>query len=86
MTKQIPDVGLHLYLGISQERFDTRISPLMNAITSKGMKLDTALLKIEQSDITTIEKQYCSYALGRVVGIDEVNKRTMGLARRLGVT
>jgi hypothetical protein len=85
-TKTIPEVPLHHYLGITQERFDGRITPFMNNLMAKGMKADLAMLKIESSDMHLIEKVYCAYLIGRVVGIDEVNKRTMGLAKRLGVT
>jgi len=85
MTEQSPVNGLHQFLGISQERFDTKIAPMMNEITRTGMKVDLALLKIEKSGLSQIEKQYCSYAIGRVVGIDEINKRSLGLARKLGL-
>jgi len=80
------DALLHGYLGITEEQFASHITPLMNTITEKGMKVDIALLKIEQSKLSDIEKIYCSYAIGRVVGIDEINKRTLGLSKRLGLT
>jgi hypothetical protein len=78
--------GLHLYLGISQITFDTVIAPVMNEIKNSGMKVDMALLKIEQNKkLSPIEKMYCSYAIGRVVGISEVDFKTYGLAKRIGL-
>ena len=78
--------GLHLYLGISQVSFDTVIAPVMNDITKSGMKVDMALLKIEQNkNLSDIEKMYCSYAIGRAVGISEVTSKPYGLAQRLGL-
>jgi hypothetical protein len=79
--------NLHGYLGITEEQFASHIKPLMDGITASGMKVDMALLKIEQDKkLSTIEKVYCSYCIGRVVGIDEVNKRSLGLAKRLGLS
>jgi len=78
--------GLHLYLGISQISFDTVITPVMNDITKRGMKVDMALLNIEQNkNLTVIEKMYCSYAIGRVVGIEEVNLKVHNVAKRIGL-
>jgi hypothetical protein len=78
--------GLYLYLGISQTSFDTAIVPVMDEIKNSGMKVDMALLKIEQNKkLSPIEKMYCSYAIGRVIGINEVNIKTGGLAKRLGL-
>jgi len=78
--------NLHTFIGISQEHFDTRITKLMDEIISSGMKVDVALLKIDRSNLPDIEKMYCAYAIGRVVGIDEINKKSGGLAKRLGLT
>jgi hypothetical protein len=79
--------NLHGYLGITEEQFVSHITPIMDDITKSGMKVDMALLKIEQDKkLTPIEKIYCGYAIGRVVGIDEINKRTLGLSKRLGLT
>ena len=78
---------LHGYLGITEEQFAAHITPFMDDIRSSGMKVDMALLKIEQNkSLSTIEKIYCSYCIGRVVGIDEINEKSLGLAKRLGLT
>jgi len=79
--------NLYGYLGITEERFISHITPMIDGITASGMKVDMALLKIEQDKkLSPIEKIYCSYAIGRVIGIDEVNKKTLGLAKRLGLS
>lgn len=84
MTEQI--LELYKYLGITEEQFSGKITPVMNELTSKGMKVDTALLKIgEDKRLNDIERIYCAYAIGRVVGIDEIKGKVSGIAKKLGL-
>jgi hypothetical protein len=73
-------------LGISDERFQTKITPFMNKTFEKELKLDVALLGVESNkDLNQIEKIYCAYAIGRVVGIDEVTGKARAVAAKLGL-
>jgi hypothetical protein len=57
------------FLGIDDERYMNKINPLMNGLIGKGGKVDIALMVIENNkELTVIEKIYCAYEIGRVIG------------------
>lgn len=83
MTNEIEIPNLYTYLGITEDRFETKIKPLMNDIAAKNQKVDLSLLRIEQSDLSSIEKMYCSYAIGRVIGMNEVASKAKGILKKI---
>lgn len=79
---------LYELLGITKERFETKITPLMNGLCAKRMKADMALLTIETSKLEPVEKMFCSYMVGRMCAIEEIKQATAkftpaGLSKKL---
>jgi hypothetical protein len=76
---------LHDYLGISGERYNSKILPLMNRLHDDGMRTDHALMKISSDrELSPIEKEFCFFLAGRLIGQEEAEKAGRGIIRRLG--
>lgn len=78
--------NLYKYLGISDERFQYRITPFMDKLIGKGGPLDLMLLAVEQNhDLHEGEKIYCAFCIGRCAATAEIDNKTGGLAKRFGL-
>jgi hypothetical protein len=78
--------NLYIFMGITEDRYDRVITPFMEETTKKSRVADVALLAIcHNTVLDTVEKAYCSYCIGRLCGLEEINNRSRGLLGKMGL-
>jgi hypothetical protein len=76
--KSMSDSVTNLYklLGITDDRFQEAITPVMNGLCSRAALADYALMSIESNkDLQPHEKVYCAYAIGRACCIEGIKSK-----------
>lgn len=71
-------------IGISNERHETIVKKAFEKCI--GQKVDTALMKLwDMHDLDDMEKLYVAFRIGKVAAISEVDQKTGGIGKRLGL-
>lgn len=83
----MPQIGdIEKQLGITQERMDKAIDPLMQSLMKSGSKATEALFAVEGSkDLTQTEKLFMAYHIGRLTEGNRINKAARGMAKKIGL-
>jgi len=71
-------------IGISEERHDTVVKKAYDKCVVGTV--DTALLKLSSlKDLDNMEKLYVAFRIGKLAAVSEIDAKTGGIGKRLGL-